>query len=182
MPAGIAEYPIIQNLARFYVYDMARYCGFISEEWACPADGLYECYDFKDYFEDATKKPYLIKIDQEIAGFVLLNKDGTFSATEWNMGQFFIISKFQRSGIGKQVAEEVWNTHPGIWEVSVIPENTGALTFWRNAVSAYTNSNYSEVIKEIDYDTHQTKRHILSFDTNSETAAVVSSNDTPRFE
>lgn len=31
-PASIHDYPTIQNMARFYVYDMSRYCGFISED------------------------------------------------------------------------------------------------------------------------------------------------------
>ena len=53
IPATIADYPIIQNMARFYVYDLSRECGPISSEWAMPANGLYECFDFKIYFEDA---------------------------------------------------------------------------------------------------------------------------------
>lgn len=28
--ASLSDYPTIQNMARFYVYDMSRYCGFIS--------------------------------------------------------------------------------------------------------------------------------------------------------
>lgn len=176
IPAGIADYPIIQNLARFYVYDMARYCGFISDDWACPSDGLYEAYDFKIYFEEATRKPYLIKVEKEIAGFVLLNQIGTSSDTQWNMGEFFILSKFQRSGIGRVVAEEVWNIHPGIWEVSVIPENTPALAFWRSAVSTFTKGNYTEEVKVIDYDTHQAARYILCFDTKATASVPVRSN------
>jgi len=35
---------IIQNLGRFYVYDMSRYCGFL-EGWQTPSNGLYECFD-----------------------------------------------------------------------------------------------------------------------------------------
>jgi hypothetical protein len=42
IPATIKDYPAIQNMARFYVYDLSRSCGFISNEWNIPADGLYE--------------------------------------------------------------------------------------------------------------------------------------------
>lgn len=173
VPATNADYPVIQNLARFYVYDMARYCGFISDEWACPADGLYECYDFKTYFEDTSKQPFLIKVDHEIAGFVLLNKEGTSATTQWNMGQFFILSKFQRSGIGKLMAEAVWNSHPGTWEISVIPENTAALHFWRKTIAAFTKGNYSEEVKVVN----KAIRHILNFDTNAELSVPISSKD-----
>jgi hypothetical protein len=48
--ATIENYPVIQNMARFYVYDMSRYCSHIPT-WECPESGLYECIDLKIYFE-----------------------------------------------------------------------------------------------------------------------------------
>jgi predicted acetyltransferase len=75
--ATIDDYPTVQNMARFYVYDMSRSCGFISEDWACPSDGLYESYDFKLYFDNPKRQAFLIKVHNELAGFVLLNKVGT---------------------------------------------------------------------------------------------------------
>jgi RimJ/RimL family protein N-acetyltransferase len=71
--ACIDDYPCIQNMARFYVYDVSRECGHISSDWAIPADGLYESFDFKSYFENSNKKAYLVKVYDEIAGFVLLS-------------------------------------------------------------------------------------------------------------
>lgn len=44
--AGTEDYPVIQNMARFYVYDLSRLCGFTSKDWACPANGLYESFNF----------------------------------------------------------------------------------------------------------------------------------------
>jgi predicted acetyltransferase len=81
------------------------------------------------------------------------------------MGEFFILARFQGNGIGRRVAHQIWNEHQGKWEVSVIPENVSALTFWRKAVSEFTNGNYFEEIKTIDYEQGQQQRYILSFDT-----------------
>lgn len=100
---------MIQNMARFYVYDLSRDCGFISSDWALPPDGLYESFDFKDYFQDVDKRAFLIRVDQEIAGFVLINQSGLFVETTWNMGEFFVLAKFQNKGIGTQIATHVWN-------------------------------------------------------------------------
>src|SRR5580692_1471973 len=86
--ATMVDYPVIQNMARFYAYDMSRYCGFISNEWAFPKDGLYESHDFRKYFEQPDRRAFLVQIDDELAGFVLLNKVGTLHDTEWNMGEF----------------------------------------------------------------------------------------------
>lgn len=155
-------------MARFYVYDMSRSCGFICDEWACPPDGLYESYDFKVYFDNPKRQAFLIKVEDELAGFILLNKVGTQAHTDWNMGEFFVLAKFQGIGVGSLVVQELWKTHPGFWEVSIIPENTPALAFWRKVASTFTSGNYTEELKTIDFDTHQPKRYILSFDTRSQ--------------
>lgn len=165
IPATLQDYPIIQNMARFYVYDLSRDCGEISKERAMPPDGLYEGFDFKNYFEDPTRKAYLVKVGTELAGFVLVNKAKTLPETDWNVGEFFIIAKFQGKGIGKQIAYRLWHLLPGLWEVSVIPENKSALTFWRKTISDFTDHDYTEQIKKVDFDEHQPDRYILSFKT-----------------
>jgi len=166
IPATVNNYPTIQNLARFYVYDLSRSCGRDSVDWAVPLDGLYESFDFKNYFEEVSRKAFLIKVGEELAGFVLLNQVATSSDIDWNIGEFFILARFQGQGIGQLVVQELWSIHPGRWEVAVVPENKSALAFWRKTISAFTNGLYSETEKKIDYDVDQPKRIILNFDTN----------------
>ena len=129
LAATAADYPLIQNMARFYVYDLSRECGFISSEWTIPADGLYESFDFKHYMTDLNRCAYLVKVDDEIAGFVLLHQSATLSETKWHLGEFFILAKFQGKGIGRHVACQIWEIFGGAWEVSVIPENKPAYSF-----------------------------------------------------
>ncbi|MEK6734268.1 MAG: GNAT family N-acetyltransferase, partial [Pseudomonadota bacterium] len=173
IPATITDYLSIQNMARFYVYDISRYCGFISKDWAIGKDGLYECFDLKKYFEDADKKAYLLRLkDGELVGFVLLDKHSTSNNIDWNMGEFFILAKFQGKGVASEVAKKIWIMHPGKWEVSVIPENLPALAFWRKNISYLTNNNYLEEIKTIDYDKDQPKRVIFEFNTMEDFIAI----------
>lgn len=154
-------------MGRFYVYDFSRTCGFISAEWNIPDDGLYECFDFMDYFQNSTKKPYIVKSKDELVGFVLIDKQTKFPESDFNMGEFFILTKFQGKGIGQKVAEEIWQKHPGKWEVSVIPENKPAYSFWKKTISKFTSDNYQEEVKLVDFDVHQPKRIIFSFDTKN---------------
>lgn len=164
--ATLADYPTIQNMARFYVYDMSRTCGEFPG-WECPEDGLYESFDFKCYFEEPDRHAFLVRVENEIAGFVLINKVGKSADIDWNIGEFFILAKFQGKFIGTQVAMEVWDLFPGIWEVSVIPENHKALAFWRGGIEQYSQGNYSEDIKTVDYDLHQPQRVIFRFESPS---------------
>jgi predicted acetyltransferase len=144
IPATLADYPMIQNMARFYVYDLSRECGLHYPGWEIPADGLYECRDFREYFEGQTNKAFLVKVGDEIAGFVMIDNMEILPYTDFNMGQFFILAKFQQTGLAYKVATEVFNTFQGTWSVGVIPENKRALNFWRKCIREYTGGTYAE--------------------------------------
>lgn len=88
IPASIQDYPIVQNLARFYVYDRSGYMG-----WSCSEDGMFDCIDFKHYFESPGEKAFLIRVKDELAGFVLLDKEHLIEPVDWNMGEFFVADK-----------------------------------------------------------------------------------------
>jgi predicted acetyltransferase len=137
--ATLRDYPVIQNMSRFYVYDMSRYCGQMPG-WECPQDGLFESYDRKIYFLEKNRYPFFIKVDQEIAGFALINKLGTTADVDWNMGEFFVLAKFQGQGFGQQIAYDIFKKYPGVWEVASMPENTKAVSFWRAVVSKFTDN------------------------------------------
>jgi predicted acetyltransferase len=142
IPAVIADYPTIQNMARFYVYDRTVYMG-----WECPEDGMFECIDFKHYFEDSDKKAFLVKIENELAGFVLLDQEGLIETVDWNIGEFFILAKFQGKDIALKVIESIFKMHPGKWCVAVMPENIKALKFWRKAIILASGNKFTEIFK-----------------------------------
>lgn len=139
---------IVQNLGRFYVYEMSRYCGFLPT-WEVPSNGLFECIDLSSYCEQTDRHAFFIKVNDELAGFVLINKVGSTPDVDWNIGEFFIVSKFQGKGIGRIVAEQVFNQFPGVWETSQIPENTAAIEFWDKVVSGYSHGQFDKALKII---------------------------------
>jgi predicted acetyltransferase len=144
--ATIDDYPVIQNMARFYVYDMSRYCGRMPSrhDWSCPPEGLFECVDLKPYFIEPDRHGFYIKVGGEKAGFALINKKGSTPDVDWNVGEFFILAKFQSTGIGKQAAERLFEKFPGVWETAVMLENTGAYPFWSKVVASYTGGSFTE--------------------------------------
>lgn len=153
--ATINDKETLQNLGRFYVYEMSRYCGFLPG-WEVPADGLFECIDLSVYLKVAGNFPFLIKFDDELAGFVLVNKTGTSSDIDWNMAQFFVVSKFQRKGLGREIAFKIFDQFQGLWEVRQIPENKGAIDFWEKVIDRYTGGKFSKDEKTIEQPTpHQ---------------------------
>ncbi len=152
--ATMDDYPAIQNMSRFYVYDMSRYCGSMPG-WECPKDGLFESYDRKNYFVEQDRYPFFIKVDSEIAGFALINKLGTIPKVDWNMGEFFVLAKFQGQGIGQQIAYDIFKKYPGVWEVASMPENAKAISFWRTVVSKFTDKFVEEKVVVQKPEPHQ---------------------------
>jgi predicted acetyltransferase len=135
--AKLSDYPTVQNMARFYVYDMSRYCGHLPG-WECPDDGLFENFDLKPYFTNNDCHAFLILVGQEKAGFATINKIGTTPDVDWNMGDFFVLAKFQGKGIAQQAAKLIFAQFKGRWEVATMPPNTKAHKFWLKVISACT--------------------------------------------
>lgn len=143
VPATITDYNTVQNMARFYVYDRT---GFM--RWECPENGMFECIDFKHYFVDNDKKAFLIKVENELAGFILLDKECLLTKEiDWNIGEFFILAKFQSKGVALKVIELIFKMYPGKWSVAVMPENIKALKFWRKAIILAAGNKFTEIFK-----------------------------------
>lgn len=141
-PATIDDLPLLQRMIQFYIYDLAKECRYRSDSWALPADGVFEGFDANLYLEDPSRRAYLIKADDEVAGFILLNQVTAYPTTTWNMGEFFVFGGWQRQGVGKKALEALWCLHPGRWEVAILPENTPALLFWEKTIPQATNGTF----------------------------------------
>lgn len=148
IPASLKDHPVIQNMGRFYVYDMSEYLGQ-EKDWEIPKDGLYECIDFKKYWKTDDAFPFLIRYDNELAGFVIIDKNGSDLKIDFNMAQFFILRKFKNKGVGRYVAYQCFDKFCGTWEVMVIPGNEGAYRFWRSIIKDYSGNNFEEYTREV---------------------------------
>lgn len=128
---------IIKNLFQYYIYDMSEYTKFKAN-----ADGTYTASEsvvnLNDYWEKQDHFPYLITVDDEIAGFSLIRKF-PFDNNYFDIGQFFVLRKFKNEGIGKRAFELSVNKHPGKWITRVLRDNHGAYKFWNKVISELSN-------------------------------------------
>lgn len=146
IPATSPDVSLVQKLWTFYVYDLSRECGSI-QGWQSPTDPHFVPDDITPFFQDADKHPFLIKVDDEVAGFIFTGKIEVLPDIDTYVHDFFVISKFQNRGIGKRAALGLFKQHAGKWGLGVIPENKRALTFWRNVLTEYTRGCFSECFK-----------------------------------
>lgn len=94
------SYAYIRNLFPYYLYDMSEYTG-----WAPNEVGSYDPedanLDLLDYWSLPDHEAFLIMADDEIAGFSLI-RPYPESQEEYDIGQFYVLRKFKRRGVGQQ--------------------------------------------------------------------------------
>ncbi len=144
------DMPVIENLIRFYIYDMSEHMG-----WDCPESGLFGgCDELPQYWgkpcdpeyawpEGWRGYPFLVRVDGRLAGFSLVRQTGEDS---YDIGQFFILRKFRGKGVGKYVARRMFDLFQGNWEVGEMLENAPARAFWTRIIAEYTDGHYEESV------------------------------------
>jgi len=139
VPAGEADLPTVRNLARFYIYDMSEFMG-----WPCPESGSFEgCDEFFGDWEDGKNSPYVIRVDGELAGFAGIKRDEGVRGG-YLVQEFFILRKYRRRGVGRDVATRLFDRFPGMWKVQQIVQNSPAVAFWREVIRGYTKGHFDE--------------------------------------
>lgn len=135
--------PVLRNLFEFYLHDLAEWFRFDQLP-----DGRYT-QSTNQYWREGHDVYFLYAEDIPV-GFGLIGP-----AEEWlpgleayDMEEFFVARRHRRTGIGKEFAGSLWQSHPGDWLVRVFQPNQPALPFWRNVISDFTDGSFSEETRE----------------------------------
>ncbi|HEY4967456.1 MAG TPA: GNAT family N-acetyltransferase [Puia sp.] len=146
---------IISNLLQFYTYDFSEYTGNDTEP-----SGLFGVYpDLEKYWNEENRFPYIIKQDEKDIGFVFVRQIFTGERNYFSIAEFFVMRKYRRKGIGRQVAIQILDLHRGQWEIFQMESNTSAQAFWRTVILDYTKGQFSESVEN--------KRTIQVFDNHN---------------
>lgn len=147
-PADLGEKAVLGNLLELYLYDFSEFDG-----GEVGPDGLYG-YDYLDlYWTEAGRHPFLIRVDDQLAGFVLVNRHN-YLPTQQNahaIGEFYMMKKYRRRGVGEKVAVQIFQLFPGKWEVAELAENLPAQQFWRKVIGRFTQDQYEEFFLDNQY-------------------------------
>lgn len=134
-PAAEGEKPIIGRLLELNAHDFSEFDGR-----DLGPHGEYGYPYLDDYWcgtED--RHPFLIRVDGTIAGCALVR-----AGRPHRFGEFFVVRKYRRRGVGTAAARSVFRRFPGEWLVEEVPGNDAAAAFWRRAIPAV----YHEVVTD----------------------------------
>jgi len=139
--APSSERVLLENLAQLYSYDFSEVL-----EMHVDDIGRFGAIDLSSYWVDEWKHPFLIRVDDKLAGFALISerskitgKSGVCDVTE-----FFVLRRFRQQGVGRAAAFAAFDRFGGAWEVRQREENPNATAFWRRTIDEYTRGDYQE--------------------------------------
>ena len=171
--ARAEDLAVVQNLVRYYIYDFSEYMG-----WDCPESGLFGgCDELPQYWGKAPDDPqfrwpeawvgypFILRVAGKLAGFALLRKLGDAAPPTFEVGEFFVLRKFRRQGVGKTVAQQLFDRFKGAWLVKQMEGNKPGQAFWRKTIGEYTGGDYEEFL---EYDDRYGLRMIVQRFSNGE--------------
>lgn len=133
-----SDRPVLARLLELYQYDL-------SEVWPQHLN-MHGEYGFAvdRYLRNPLLRAYLFLVDGHYAGFGLVDPDVSLPENEYWMGQFFVMKRYRRLGVGRLGARHVFDQFRGRWEVGQMAGNRPATAFWRRVIGEYTEGRYVE--------------------------------------
>ena len=144
--AAAGEAPVLANLLELYAHDFSALA-----DLQLHPDGRYGYPELPLYWREATRFPFLVRVDGHLAGFALVARGSRVSGDPevWDMAEFFVVRRYRRHGVGAAAAHELWRRFPGRWELRVMESNLPALAFWSAAVAAFTGAPAEAVFTQV---------------------------------
>jgi predicted acetyltransferase len=135
---------VMENLMQFYIYDFSEFV-----DLDVKGNGLFEPYStLREYWNSENERfPYFIKVGETYLGFVLVRYITLSDKNYFSMAEFFIMRKYRRKGIGRSIAEQVFNMHKGQWQIYQKESNRPAQAFWRKVIADCTKDQFKERIE-----------------------------------
>jgi predicted acetyltransferase len=140
--SGAEDEGRLRALFELYAYDFSEILELDVQE-----DGRFGVPSLDAYGSDPRRHAFLVRVDAKIAGFALVDEQSrlTDDAGVRDVGEFFVLRRYRRRGIGEQLARGLFDRFPGRWEVRQKAENHAATAFWRRVIGRYTGDRFDEV-------------------------------------
>ena len=145
LSASIADKPIMRQMMELYQYDLSE---FINTD--LNQHGYFDYSYLDQYWVESNRYPFLVRVECQLAGFVMVHQNTFFFHSEYILSEFFIMRKYRRQGIGRQVAFHVFDLYCGSWEIYQAHKNLIAQQFWQKVIKAYTAGKYTETVMQND--------------------------------
>jgi predicted acetyltransferase len=138
--ATVDDKPVLRRMLEFSGYELSPF-----EDRDLNPHGEFGYPYLDHYWKEEGCHAFLVRVDGKLAGFAMVNTHHYTPDAQFSMAEFLIMRRFQRQGIGKAVAFEVFSRFQGTWEVHQLRKHAGAQQFWRTVVAEFTSADFHEL-------------------------------------
>lgn len=132
----------LDRMFQFFAHDLSELSGMDIGD-----DGFYHgLNDLEDYTSKQNYKTHFIKVDEKLAGVVVIRFDEGINY----LRHYFILRKFRKKQIGMQAAMMAFDLYPGDWRVSTMDYNVPAIKFWEKVLETYAKDKFSSMRRDDD--------------------------------
>ena len=155
--ADAEQRSVLENLLQLYIHDFSELVPVDLEE-----NGRYIYKNLPLYWSETSRLPFLAMFNGMLAGFVLITRvsEPAGDAAAYDMTEFFVLRRYRRRGIGRELAERLWLRYPGRWQIRVMANNVAALEFWASCIASFTG----RTIERESFESNGMAWYLFSFD------------------
>lgn len=130
---------VFVQMMELYNYDFSEFSDDDINEY-----GYFGYEHIDDYWNEAGRYPFFIRVDGKLAGLVLVRSCSEYSSLSdaHNIAEFFVMKKYRHNGVGKVAAMKIFDMFRGGWEISQWANNLPAQNFWKKIINEYSNGKY----------------------------------------
>lgn len=138
----------LANLLEKYLYEFSQY-----DKRQFSDDGLFGYKYLDNYFTEDGRFAYFIYVDNQLAGFALLNKYHECDRPiDWSIAEFFVSYNFRRKGVATETVRQLFEKHKGYYHIKYYRNNTASVILWNKVARKYSGGNYEIVVGNEPYD------------------------------
>ncbi|KAB0495883.1 GNAT family N-acetyltransferase [Pseudomonas vancouverensis] len=145
-PAQRDELQTIENLMQFYTYDFSEWLPLKLGE-----HGFFSILPMPDYWRNPGTRPFLIKADGELAGFVTVDENTHLPGARYNIGYLFVSRRLRGQGVARFVVSTLLSQFPGQWQIFHIEANQPARLFWAAVMPSLAVSGLTLHQRRVDH-------------------------------
>lgn len=128
------ERKVLDNLLQLYLHEISLYFKVDFDS----SNGLYKYDSLDKYFDNSENYAYFIKENDEITGFVLIDKNNDYYIVQ----ELFTLNNYKGRGYASDAINKIFDMYRGNWVIKVVPNSIQAEIFWNKVIYNYTNNNF----------------------------------------
>ncbi len=138
------ERDILFNPLEKYFYEFSQYDG-----GKFGNQGVFGYKYIDNYFTEKSRYAYFIMVDDELAGFALLNNRpeiDTNKLIEYSIAEFFVAYNFRRQGVATKAVDLLFEKHKGYYHIKYHKKNLASDALWKKIADKYSKGKYETFV------------------------------------